>query len=47
MMTWSVSTKDCRPGRTTIKAHVAHRERLRQHIQDLHAHLERLKTRDQ
>lgn len=28
------------------EAHVAHRERLRQHIQDLHAHIDQLKTRD-
>ena len=28
------------------EAHIAHRERLRQHIQDLHAHIDQLKARD-
>ena len=27
-----------------LEAHAAHRDMLRQHIQDLHAHIERLKT---
>jgi hypothetical protein len=27
------------------EAHAAHRDKLRQHIQDLHAHIERLKSK--
>ena len=27
------------------EAHAAHRDKLRQHIQDLHAHLERMRSR--
>ena len=29
-----------------LEAHAAHRDKLRQHIQELHAYIDRLKTRD-